>query len=252
MLNLYCLNLYCLVCAMVRAFAMLFVLSGPAIAQPVLEPTKLPFSERFTEHVPVSGRTLVGVLFTAGVQPPEGAGLTTGSIALPVPLPSSTPVRVRETTQDGRYSAENNYQARDGGPASGRATLAWPTAYGQVLGGINLREVAAVPRSGSCAETSDVIPIIVGAAPGPGILQVLVNTRGSTVTAALRNIETGRTLRRANCVRVDGSSRVAFDARCVLGSVSDLPPLVSLRLEQVSRDGLQTEVLEAVPLRIAP
>jgi len=58
-------------------------------------------------------------------------------------------------------------------------------------------------------------------------------------------------LRRANCVRVEGAARVAFDARCVLGDAAGLPARVRLRLEQTSRDGLQTEVLETTMLRLA-
>ena len=239
------------VCTM-RALALLLVFCGPALSQTVLEPTKMPFSERFSERVPVGGRTLVGLLATGGALGREGAGLETGSIALGAALSRGSPVCVRATTQDGRYSAENSYAAPGSTGGDGFATLAWPTAYGPLLSTVKLREVAAVARSGSCADGSDVIPVIMGAPAGAEFLQALVNTRGSTVTAALRNVETGRTIRRANCVRVDGGSRVAFDARCALGSAVGLPPVVSLRLEQVSQDGLQTEVLEAVPLRTAP
>ena len=237
---------------MVRAFAVLLLLSNPALAQTVLEPTEKQFSERFDPHVPVGGRTLVGVLLAPGIQALTGPGFATGSIGLPAPLSTAAPVCVRATTQDGQYSAENSFRASGDAPASGRAILSWPTRYETQLASVTLREVAVVARSGSCADSSEVIPVLLGAAGGPDVIQVLVNTRGSTVTAALRNRETGKTVRRANCVRVDGGSRVAFDARCMLGSASDLPPLISLRLEQVSRDGLQTEVLEMVPLRTAP
>lgn len=234
-----------------RCIAVLLVFTiSPAFAQSVLEPTKLPFSERFTEHVPVSGRTLVGLISTSGPHPPTGTGLATGSIALPSTLPANTVVCVRATTQDGRYSAENSYMAQN--PAvDASATLAWPTAYKHVLGEVKLQEIAAVVRRGSCADSNEVVPALLGAHGDAGYFQVLVNTRGSTVTAALRDLETGKTIYRANCVRVEGGSRVAFDARCVLGPVADLPARVSLRLEQVSRDGLQTEVLEAVSLRTA-
>ena len=57
-------------------------------------------------------------------------------------------------------------------------------------------------------------------------------------------------MRRVNCTRVPGASRVAFDARCVLGTVADLPVRVQLRLEQISHDGLQVELLEKIILRL--
>jgi hypothetical protein len=115
----------------------------------------------------------------------------------------------------------------------------------------SLQEFAVVTRRGSCAEQSEIIPMILGEGSSLATLQVLVNTHGSAVTAALRDPKSGRTLRRANCKRVSGEARVAFDAPCVLGTSDGLPGSVQLRLEQVSRDGLQTEVLESLVLRLS-
>ena len=225
--------------------------AAPVAAQPALVPTKSPFVERLTERVPVSGRTLVGLISAATMQPPDGAGLLPGRMAVPAALAAgASPVCVRATTQDGRYSAENSFAVQGTLPADGRAELAWPTAYQDALNALSLREVAVLARSGSCAEAAEVIPVMLDPSGRLGVLQVLVNTRGSAVTVALRDPGTGRTLRRANCIRVDGTARVAFDARCVLGPAADLPARVQVRLEQVSRDGLQTEVLDAVTLRL--
>lgn len=111
--------------------------------------------------------------------------------------------------------------------------------------------MAALARRGSCADPAEIVPVMLGEGGALGMLQALVNTRGAAITAALRDPDTGRTLRRANCTRVPGPARVAFDARCVLGAAGDLPGRVQLRLEQVSHDGLQTEVLESLALRLA-
>lgn len=237
---------------MVWRVALILALSaGSADAQPVLEPVQLPFVERLTDRVPVSGRTLVGLLSAPTAQPPSGSGLLPGSMALPASLTvNGTPICVRATTQDGRYSAENTFTVRRTLPSAGRADLSWPTEHGPTLRGLALSEVAAVARQGPCADQADVIPIMLGEADALGTLHLLVNTRGAAVTAALRDFETGRTLRRANCVRVSGPARVAFDARCVLGVIEGLPGRVQVRLEQVSRDGLQTEVLESLALRL--
>ena len=235
-----------------RLVLALSLVAGPALAQPVLEPVKLPFSERLTERVPVSGRTLVGLLSAPSNEPPPGIGFGPGSIGLPASLAAaSSLVCVRATSQDGRYSAENTFTAPAAPSAGGRADLGWPTAYADQLRRFPLQEIAAVARRGACTAPTEIIPVIVGDGKGLGILQVLVNTRGSAVSATLRDPDTFRTLRRANCVRVAGSARVAFDARCVLGTTVDLPAQIQLRLEQVSRDGLQTEVLESLILRLA-
>jgi hypothetical protein len=221
------------------------------MAQPVLEPTTAPFEERLIDRVPVGGRVLVGLLSVSNQQPPDGTGLLPGSIALPSSLTvAGLAICVRATTQDGRYSAENTFESSRTLQKGGRANLDWPTKWGDTLRTFPLREVAAVARAGSCAEQAEIIPLIVGEGDGLGTLQVLVNTRGAAVTAALRDPESGRTLRRSNCTRVAGSARVAFDARCVLGPATELPSRVQLRLEQVSHDGLQTEVLESLILRL--
>ena len=231
---------------------MVLLSTVPAMAQPVLAPTALPFAERLTERVQVSGRTLVGLVSAASAAPPEDAGLLSESMALPAALAfDASPVCLRATTQDGRYSAQNSFAVQGAVPKDGRAGLAWPTAYPDVLRGISLREVAAVARSGSCSEQAELVPVMLDHTAVLGVLQVLVNTRGGAVTAAVRDLQTGRTLRRANCARVDGPARVAFDARCVLGAATDFPARVQLRLEQVSRDGLQTEVLETSTMRLA-
>ena len=236
---------------MFRALVLLCMAAAPAAAQPVLTPVSMPFNERWAEHVPVSGRTLVGLVSTADAQPPSGPWIMPGSMALPTALTGGLPVCVRATTQDGRYFAENSFAAAGTLPPGGRADLAWPTDHGDDMRGFNLREVAAVARRGSCADAAELIPVMLDRAPVLGTLQVLVNTRGGALTAALRDPDTGRTLRRANCVRVEGPARVAFDARCVLGDVGGLPERLRLRLEQTSRDGLQTEVLESLILRLA-
>jgi hypothetical protein len=59
-------------------------------------------------------------------------------------------------------------------------------------------ELAAVARSGGCAEPAELIPVLLDQTRELGILQILVNTRGNAITAALRGPEGGRTLRRAN------------------------------------------------------
>jgi len=236
---------------MLRFLLLICLAAAPAVAQPMLKPVSMPFNERWTERVPVSGRTLVGLVSVAGVQPPDGAWMQPGSMALPTTSMGSGPVCVRATTQDGRYFAENSFASTDALPAEGRAGLAWPTSHGDDLKGFSLREVAVIARSGSCTEATELIPVMLGNAPAVGTLQVLVNTRGAALTAALRDPETGRTLRRANCIRVEGAARVAFDVRCVLGDAAGLPARVRLRLEQTSRDGLQTEVLETMTLRLA-
>jgi hypothetical protein len=202
--------------------------------------------------VPVSGRTLVGLLSVSSTQPPDGVGLLPGNIAVPAALASDgNPVCVRATTQDGRYSAENTFASNGNSPKHGRADLDWPTAYGETLRNFPLQEVAAVARRGTCAAEAEIIPVMLGVSSGLGTLQVLVNTRGAAITAVLRDPETGRTLRRANCTRVTGAARVAFDDRCVLGTAEDLPSRVQIRIEQVSHDGLQTEVIENLILRLA-
>ena len=222
-----------------------------ADAQTLLEPASSPFAERLTDRVPVSGHVLVGLVSAAGAQAPIGQGLQRGNVALPGPLAASAAlVCVRATSQDGRYSADNAC-ATQPGTAAARVELDWPSAYKPELSRFLLQEVAVVARSGSCSDKGDIFPILLGPDPALGTLQALVNTRGGAVTAALRDPDTLRTLRRANCVRVEGAARVAFDARCVLGAAADLPPRVQLRLEQVSRDGLQNEVLESVTLRLS-
>lgn len=241
------------VAAMLRLLAATSILlSGSLHAQSILEPVASPFVERLTERVPVSGRTLVGLLLIPAGQPHLGDGLATGSLSVPAPLISrGSVICIRATTQDGRYSAENSFAVKRDIPKTGRADLAWPTQYASTLRTLSLSEVAAIARSGSCIGDAEVIPVIFGAEADSGILQALVNTRGAAITVALRDPETGRTLRRANCTRVSGTSRVAFDAQCLLGTAVDLPPRVQLRLEQVSHDGLQVELLEKINLLLA-
>ena len=185
-------------------------------------------------------------------QPPEGDGLVAGTLGLPAALIDvETPICIRATTQDGRYFSENTFAARGALPESGRADLDWPTDYADALQRIPLREVAVVARRQSCTDAAQIIPVILGSGSELRSLQVFINTRGETITAAVRDPDTHKTLKRVNCARVDGSARVAFDARCVLGPASDFPHLTQLRLEEVSRDGLETEVLENVTLRLS-
>lgn len=235
---------------MLRVIALLCMASGAAVAQAVLSPVSQPFHERWTERVPVSGRTLVGLVSTAGPQAIAGEWVLPANMALPAALTGSAPVCVRATTQDGRYYAENSFASSTALPADGRAGLSWPTSHKDELKAFHIQEVAAIARSGSCGDTAELIPVILDQSPGLGVLQALVNTRGSALTAALRDPETGKTLRRVKCARVEGIARVAFDARCILGDVSGLPARVRLRLEQVSRDGLQNEVLETLVVRL--
>ncbi|MGI4976809.1 MAG: hypothetical protein ACRYG6_07685 [Janthinobacterium lividum] len=233
------------------SIAVFLLAAGSGAAEPLLEPTATPFAERLTDRVPVSGRTLVGLLSVLTNQPPNGAGLETKNMAVPAFVTTeAVPVCVRATTQDGRYSAQNSFVAQGPLPKTGRVDLDWPTAYQEALSSFPLREVAVLARRGSCDEHADLIPVMLGEGDALGILQALVNTRGGAVTAVLRDPEAGKTLKRVNCTRVSGTARVAFDARCVLGSAADLPPRVQLRLEQVSRDGLQTEVLEDLILQL--
>lgn len=227
------------------------LLSGSLHAQPVLEPAASPFVERLTERVPVSGRTLIGLMLISAEQPQLGGGLTTGTLAIPASLlPHGNVICVRAGSQDGRYAAENSFVVMREVPLNGRADLAWPTQYAATLRTVPMSEMAAIARFGSCAGDAEIIPVILGAEAESGILQALVNTRGAAITVALRDPETGRTMRRVNCTRVPGASRVAFDARCVLGTVADLPVRVQLRLEQISHDGLQVELLEKIILRL--
>ena len=235
---------------MFRVLMILCLNAGSAAAQAVLAPVSMPFNERWTERVPVSGRTLVGLISTAASQEPGKGWTLPGSMALPAAVTGSAPVCVRATTQDGRYYAENSFSPNGALPTGGRADLVWPTSHKDELKAFSQGEVAVVARSGSCADSSELIPVILDQSAGLGSLQALVNTRGGTMTAALRDPETGRTLRRVVCTRVEGIARVAFDARCVLGDAAGLPARVRLRLEQVSRDGLQTEVLETLVVRL--
>ncbi len=157
---------------MLRLLLLICFAAAPAVAQPMLKPVSMPFNERWTERVPVSGRTLVGLVSVAGVRPPDGAWMQPGSMALPTTSMGSGPVCVHATTQDGRYFAENSFTSTDALPAEGRAGLAWPTSHSNDLKDLNLREVAVVARSGSCTEAAELIPVILGNAPGAGTLQV--------------------------------------------------------------------------------
>ena len=239
---------------MLRATLLLCLTAAPAAAQAVASLVPDKFEDRWTERVPVSGRTLVGLISTSGAQAAVSGWTLPGSIALPAALAGSGPVCIRVTTQDGRYYAENSFSSNGVPPADGRAGVSWPTGRGNELKAFSSQEVAAIARSGSCAGSSELIPVILDQSPGLRILQALVNTRGGAITAVLRDPDPApgapRTLRRVNCVRVQGMARVAFDARCTLGDVAGLPERVQLRLDQVSRDGLQIEPLEMLTLRL--
>ena len=207
-----------------------------------------PFNERFTERVPVGGRSLVGVVATPTAELPDGTGLVGGRLTLPGSLEGAICVRAR--TQDGRYEAENTYVPV---AAEGRLhTLSWSNVYEKTLSTLPLRQLAALTTLGACGTAgSVVIPI---GMDGPGavdnrFLQVLVNTRGATTWAVLRDpVAGGPALARAHCTRLEEGARVAYDARCLLGPVPTRGPL-ELRLEQEGRDGLSLEVVAKVSLR---
>ena len=235
-----------------RIFLVMVMLAlQPALAAAVekqsLTAATRPFYERLTERVPVGGRSLVGVVATPSQDLPDGSGLVSGRLTLPGSL--SGAVCVRAQTQDGRYEAENTFVT--GAPVAGVYTLFWSEAHKE-LRVVPLRQVAALTTVGACGTTaSTVIPTGMdgaGAVDGQ-FLQVLVNTRGATTWAVLRDPNSGGpALARAHCLRLEDGARVAYDARCVLR-----PPTthqsVELRLEQEGRDGLSLEVVAKVSLR---
>lgn len=232
----------------VRASGVAFVLLlPPALAASqgvVLQPAATPFNERLVERVPVSGRALVGVVAVPDAGPPQGVGLSTGTLSL-LAAPAVA-VCVRAATQDGRYVAENAF-----GPAAvagASSPLAWPSAYPAALATVPLRELAALATLGPCAEHGPVLPVAVGPLPGAAFLHVLANTRGAATWAVLRDpVSGGPALRRVRCLRVEGGARVAFDADCPLGPLPEAGRL-ELRLEQQGRDGRSLEVVERVAL----
>ena len=214
-----------------------------------LYPAPNPFNERLTERVPVSGRALVGVIATKTAELPSGKGLVSGRLILPR-LPAGA-VCVRARTQDGRYTAENTYvSATDSAEPQ---ALAWSDAYVSILRSIPLQQIAALATLGACGSAvSVVIPTMMDSVPAQGtrFLQVLVNTRGATTWAVLRDpVAGGAALSRIHCVRLEDGARVAYDARCLFGPLPDHEPL-ELRLEQEGRDGRSLEVVEKVRLRI--
>lgn len=82
-------------------------------AQTVLGPVSSPFIERLTERVPA----------------PTGQDLQRDNVALPSPLAATAPlIYVRATSQDGRYSAKNEFATEPGDAATGRVELNWPSA----------------------------------------------------------------------------------------------------------------------------
>lgn len=214
-----------------------------------LSATTSPFNERLTDRVPVSGRSLVGVEVTTTAELPDGAGLLDGRLTLPGSLAGAICVRAR--TQDGRYEAENTYI-----PAAVERrsrTLSWSTKYKDQLASVPLRQIAALTTAGVCGTVASVvIPTGVdGAAAADGVfLQVLVNTRGATTWAVLRDPAAGGpALARSHCTRLADGARVAYDARCLFGP---LPPdkRFELRLEQEGRDGSSVEVVAKTLLQI--
>ncbi|WP_458098534.1 hypothetical protein [Roseomonas sp. WA12] len=225
---------------------------SPGSAFSALEPTALPFRERFTDRVPVSGRFLVGLMATNGVAPPSGAGLATGRLRVSGPSDGpAEPLCIRATIQDGRYTAENAYAPP---PAAGWVPLAWPTAHAAVLSAVPMREVAALATLGPCSSRNLAIvpvtmsPVAEGTVPN---LVVLANTRGAATWVALRDpVAGGPAIRRVRCIRLEEGNRVAFDARCPLGPFPGGPARLELRLEQQSRDGTGTEVVEQAILHL--
>ena len=205
------------------------------------------FVETLSERVPVSGRSLVGVLATATAAAPQGEGLVSGRFTLPGFVRG--PVCVQARTEDGRYRAENTY-----GTASlpgGVHDLWWSNVHKDELATMQLQQIAAITTLGACGSggAGPVVPTGLGGAGG-GYLQILVNTRGAVTWAVLRDpVAGGPALARARCVRLPGDGRVAFDARCVLGKLTAHDPL-ELRLEQEGRDGLSMEVVAKTTLRL--
>ncbi|MFC7695000.1 hypothetical protein ACFQY5_41025 [Paeniroseomonas aquatica] len=234
------------------------LLSLPAGAQspdgsfPALEPMALPFRERFTDRVPVSGRFLVGLMVMNGAAPPSGEGLATGRLRVSRPSDGPTePLCIRATIQDGRYTAENAYAPPT---AAGWVPLAWPTAYAAALSTVPMREVAALATLGPCSSHNLAIvpvttsPVAEGTMPN---LVALANTRGAATWAALRDpVAGGPAIRRVRCIRLEEGNRVAFDARCLLGPFPAGLARLELRLEQQSRDGTGTEVVEQATLHL--
>jgi hypothetical protein len=219
---------------------------------PALNPAASPFYERFTDRVPVSGRFLVGLMVTNGAAPPPGEGLATGRLR--VSGLSNGPAEllcIRATIEDGRYMAENAYAPP---PAAGWVPLAWPTAYPTVLSAVPLREVAALATLGPCSSHNpDILPVTTspGAEGAMPNLVALANTRGAATWAALRDpVAGGPAIRRVRCIRLEEGNRIAFDARCPLGPVPVGLTRLEFRLEQQSRDGTGTEVVEQAILHL--
>ena len=235
-------------------------LASPAVAQPnLVQPASAPFLERYTQRVPVSGHTLVGLVRSSGPGLPSTLGLTNGTIA--VLAPSGTSFCVRVTTQDGRYSAENTFAQSEPpaapGPAT-MATLAWPSTHQprSDLDSIRLNELAVLVTGGPCGEPGPVLPATLGtastsASTAEPFLQVFANTRGAATWAVLRDKDQGGpALRRVRCLRSETGDRVAFDVVCPLGTPPPGYTALQLRLEQQGRDGRSLEVVDDVTLSL--
>ena len=237
-----------------RAAALLIALTVPMAAG--AQPSGLvsdSFTEYYSDRVPVGGKPLVGVVVSGGDEMPAGTALRSDSLSVATPaLTGTTRLCMRAKTQDGRYTAVNILRVGATGLAADDAHVAWQTKYASELNNAQLREVAVLAFAGGC-DHGDVVPVLMGSAAASGTLRVIVNTLGGAMTAALRDPETKLLIRRAKCTRVPGSARVAFDAVCDFGKVAELQgarPRMLLRLDQVSDDGTQTEMLQAETIRL--
>lgn len=232
---------------LITCLVALALIPATASADGSVKAASSPFNERLTERVPVGGRSLVGVVATPTSELPDGMGLISGRLTLPGSLTGAVCVRAR--TQDGRYEAENTFVPTE--TAGTLHTLDWSAAF-DALQRVKLREVAALTTIGACGTASSIIvPTgMDGAATADGkFLQILVNTRGASTWAVLRDPAVpGPALARSHCTRLEDGARVAYDARCLLGPLPTNDHL-ELRLEQEGRDGLSLEVVAKMSVR---
>lgn len=130
------------------ALALAVVGAAPACAQAMLQTVAKDFDERLSDRIPVSGRTLVGLIRTSGADLPSAVGLQDGKLAVVAGPDAGATICVRATTQDGRYFAENAFARpvvtqADARPAIA-APLAWSREHEAALRKLPLREVAVL------------------------------------------------------------------------------------------------------------
>jgi len=223
----------------------LILLATSSLAQPlnVLSPRGA-FSERLNDRVPVSGRTLVGLVYTRGPGSPEGLALNLDALRLIASADGTTCIRA--VSQDGRYEAENEFVLN--GTPGAAARVVWPSGHLDYLRQRPVQEFATLASPGPCSgRQSSLLPL--QTTNGGDRVAAYVNTRGATLTAVM-TAGGGGAARRVRCARTTGGVRLAFDAVC------DFGPLAlggyELRVEAASLDGMGVELLERISVLISP